>query len=124
MFLLYASLTPDSGVGKKYKWSTSLDSQFVFDFAAARPHQHLCAIQWDDNVKGIQRSESGSEVHPQGARQRSPPQGVFFVDTADGALVIKAGCWGDRMHANHACRGRAPSPRRSLPRCSASSWAS
>jgi hypothetical protein len=52
---------------KKSKWMTSLDETFQIKFSEAKafPHDEITKVQpWKDlNIKGIQRSEGGSEVH-------------------------------------------------------------
>mmetsp|Transcript_23442 Transcript_23442/g.61391 ORF Transcript_23442/g.61391 Transcript_23442/m.61391 type:complete len:403 (+) Transcript_23442:63-1271(+) len=60
----------------KYKWATSLDSQFVFDFKRATPKQDVAAMCWGKDVVGVMRSDAGAE-------------GVFFVQTSSGAVVLK-----------------------------------
>jgi len=60
----------------RFKWQTSLDNQFVFDFKTASPRENLCKIDWATELKGVQRSEAGAE-------------GVFFAETNTGALVVK-----------------------------------
>eukprot|EP00051_Salpingoeca_urceolata_P030448 m.8936 g.8936 ORF g.8936 m.8936 type:complete len:400 (-) comp3369_c0_seq2:86-1285(-) len=65
----------DASAQRRYKWQTSLDVQFSFDFANARPHPDLAAINWN-GVRGLQRSDAGAE-------------GVFFADTVEGAFVVK-----------------------------------
>lgn len=60
----------------KYKWSTTLDAQFVFDFKAAVPKETIGAMCWGRDVVGVMRSEAGAE-------------GVFFVQTVTGAVVVK-----------------------------------
>eukprot|EP00045_Choanoeca_perplexa_P007536 m.69247 g.69247 ORF g.69247 m.69247 type:complete len:414 (-) comp14111_c0_seq1:3162-4403(-) len=62
--------------GKKYKWSTSLDSQFKFDAKQAYMRRDIYNIDWHEGLKGVQRSAAGAE-------------GVFFVETSSGALVVK-----------------------------------
>eukprot|EP01137_Pigoraptor_chileana_P002398 Opistho-2@41187 len=61
---------------KRFKWATSLDYTFKFDFANAIPMECVPSVTWDESIKGVDRSASGSG-------------GVFFVDTSGGALVIK-----------------------------------
>lgn len=61
---------------KERKWKTALDDPFKFDFGVARPHRDLAGIRWDTGLKGVVRSEAGAE-------------GVFFVDSVDGAFVVK-----------------------------------
>jgi len=52
-----------SGTGqKKYKWSTSLDTVFKFDFDASVPVEDIAAIDWHNSVKGVEKSDAGSEV--------------------------------------------------------------
>eukprot|EP00053_Salpingoeca_punica_P017161 m.164318 g.164318 ORF g.164318 m.164318 type:complete len:399 (-) comp17131_c3_seq1:407-1603(-) len=69
----------------RFKWETSLDRKFTFDFARAVPHSHIDRIAWTQGMKGVERSEAGAE-------------GVFFVDTNDGAFVVK----GSRSLASEA----------------------
>jgi len=69
-----ASTAATSGE-KKFKWATSLDTNFKFDFKGAIPVLDLSKIDWA-STKGVERSESGAE-------------GVFFVQTGEGAVVIK-----------------------------------
>jgi len=65
-------------VQKKFKWSVaSLDDNFKFDHSKAVGAVDLNAIDWSPNaIKGIERSDNGSE-------------GLFFVQTTSGALVVK-----------------------------------
>eukprot|EP00041_Stephanoeca_diplocostata_P016054 m.312304 g.312304 ORF g.312304 m.312304 type:complete len:397 (+) comp20238_c0_seq9:270-1460(+) len=65
-----------SGAPSKYKWATSLDTQFEFDFKSATPKEDITDIKWRTGIKGIMRSEAGAE-------------GVFFVETDAGAVVLK-----------------------------------
>ena len=88
---------PRSGVGKKYKWATSLDTQFVFDFAAARPHQRITSIAWDASVRGIQRSESGSEVLYDW--RKCLPSLVTLIRRECSSLIRPRGLLWSRAHA-------------------------
>lgn len=73
-----ASGAPTSGskAPSKFKWQTSLDEQFKFDFATAVPKHDIGSMNYGDEVKGVMRSDAGAE-------------GVFFVQTAGGAVVVK-----------------------------------
>eukprot|EP00054_Salpingoeca_dolichothecata_P027165 m.197774 g.197774 ORF g.197774 m.197774 type:complete len:396 (+) comp25882_c0_seq8:43-1230(+) len=63
---------------QKFKWQTSLDSAFKFDFSQAAPVKDLSSIGWEEKIRGVERSEAGAE-------------GVFFVDSGNtGVFVIKA----------------------------------
>lgn len=68
---------PDEPVkASKFKWATSLDNQFKFDFKTATPKEDIAEIDWGKDIKGMERSEAGAE-------------GVFFIETNSGALVLK-----------------------------------
>lgn len=56
-----APAAPATATEKKFKWSTSLDSGFKFDFKNAVPVADLSAVEWT-GTKGVERSESGAEV--------------------------------------------------------------
>lgn len=79
---------PVEDAKKQPKWQTALDNPFKFAFGTARPHRDLPGIQWQVGVNGIERSEAGAE-------------GVFFVDSDDGAFVVK----GSRSLASEAFAG-------------------
>ncbi|EGD73156.1 hypothetical protein PTSG_04869 [Salpingoeca rosetta] len=69
---------PASEEPSRFKWKTSLDEKFEFDFYKAIPRKRIDNLSWGSGVRGVQRSSAGSE-------------GVFFVafrDT-DEAVVIK-----------------------------------
>eukprot|EP00040_Diaphanoeca_grandis_P015492 m.79125 g.79125 ORF g.79125 m.79125 type:complete len:396 (+) comp25182_c0_seq1:44-1231(+) len=67
----------DEGISSsRFKFQTALDKQFVFNFKTASPRGNICKIDWASECKGVQRSEAGAE-------------GVFFVSTTTGAVVIK-----------------------------------
>jgi hypothetical protein len=70
-----ASATVSSS-GSKYKWTTALDHAFVFDFATATPKTDVSQMCWGRDVVGVMRSDAGAE-------------GVFFVQTTTGAVVLK-----------------------------------
>ncbi len=58
----FHTLSVCSDSGKKYKWATTLDTQFTFNFKTAHSHQSINTVEWGDNIRGVQRSESGAEV--------------------------------------------------------------
>ena len=64
---------------RKFKWAASTDNAYRFDPSTARPHSDIYSVDWRDAV-GVEKSRSGSE-------------GVFFVETRRGAVVVKSGRW-------------------------------
>eukprot|EP00730_Choanoeca_flexa_P013546 TRINITY_DN5442_c0_g1_i1.p1 TRINITY_DN5442_c0_g1~~TRINITY_DN5442_c0_g1_i1.p1 ORF type:complete len:414 (+),score=88.40 TRINITY_DN5442_c0_g1_i1:87-1328(+) len=81
IFVAPPSSAPDdttaSQPGKsKYKWSTSLDNQFKFNAKTAYMRSDIYNIDWHEGLLGVERSAAGAE-------------GVFFVQTTTGALVVK-----------------------------------
>eukprot|EP00055_Hartaetosiga_balthica_P014073 m.75397 g.75397 ORF g.75397 m.75397 type:complete len:403 (-) comp8480_c1_seq3:60-1268(-) len=68
----------DSSSTNKYKWKTSLDEKFEFDFVRAMPYETIDKINWHQDVQGVQRSGMGSE-------------GVYFVGFygSSASVVVK-----------------------------------
>lgn len=66
----------DGAAKGRFKWKTALDDTFTFNFATASPREDVATIDWSSEVRGVERSEAGAE-------------GVFFVETTKGAVVLK-----------------------------------
>jgi hypothetical protein len=64
-----------AGKYKGKKWEVATEASWKFDFEHAKAHQDLYNVNWNSAL-GVQKSKGGS-------------QGVYFVDTPDGAVVVK-----------------------------------